>query len=304
MAKKIGIVQHKGGVGKTTTAVNLAGAIHIKEPNSKVLVYEQDGQGNAARSFGKNPSDYENTAYDVIMDKQVRPEDVVNNVYPGIDIIPANKDMNFVEFDMLTDFFEKQTDQFFSFIQKYRNDPTSLTSLSKNEFSKLMEKDSTSIGNYYFNMLSNKMGVIDKKYDYIIFDTPPEMKAITSSVLSVVDSTIIPFEPDAYTVDGLINILSRIKAIQNEYNPKLKIAGVLAEKVRKNVKIHSDVELAVAKYCMSNHITYLQSEIPNSIRFASATGYKGLPATLIEQNDKFVKSYFSLYAELKENGTL
>ncbi|MCT3250093.1 ParA family protein [Lactiplantibacillus plantarum] len=303
MAKKIGIVQHKGGVGKTTTAVNLAGAIHIKEPNSKVLIYEQDGQGNAARSFGKDPLSYEDTAYDVIMD-DVKPEDVAQNIYPGIDLIPANKDMNFVEFDMLNEFTKEQSDNFYQLIQQFRTDPQELFSMTKDDFNKYMGNNTTNIGSYYFNMLDGKLEGIDQKYDYIIFDTPPEMKAITSSVLSVVDSAIIPFEPDAYTVDGLINILSRIKAITTDYNPKLKIAGVLAEKVRKNVKIHSEVELAVAKYCMANNINYLQSEIPNSIRFASATGYKGLPATLVEEDDKFVKNYFKLYDELKKDKSL
>lgn len=303
MAKKIGIVQHKGGVGKTTTAVNLAGAIHINEPNSKVLIYEQDGQGNAARSFGKDPTGYEDTAYNVIMN-DAKPEDIATPIFDGIDIIPANGDMNFVEFDMLNSVTAQRTDDFYSLVQQFKTDPQKLVSLSKEDFSNLINTEATSIGNSYFNMLENKIGVIDEKYDYIIFDTPPEMKAITSSVLSVVDSAIIPFEPDAYTVDGLINILSRISAIRDDYNHNLKIAGVLAEKVRKNVKIHSDVELAVAKYCMANGVRYLQSEIPNSIRFASATGYKSLPATLVEKDDKFVKSYFDLYEELKEIGSL
>ena len=199
---------------------------------------------------------------------------------------------------------KEQSNNFYQLIQQFRTDPQKLFSMTKDDFNKYMDNNTTNIGSYYFNMLDGKLEGIDQKYDYIIFDTPPEMKAITSSVLSVVDSAIIPFEPDAYTVDGLINILSRIKAITTDYNPKLKIAGVLAEKVRKNVKIHSEVELAVAKYCMANNINYLQSEIPNSIRFASATGYKGLPATLVEEDDKFVKNYFKLYDELKKDKSL
>lgn len=299
MAKKIAVAFNKGGVTKTTSVVNLAGALSKEYPNSKILIVETDGQGNATRSFGKDARKYEKTSYDIFMNNFSAKETIIQ-AYGNIDIIPANDALNYVEFDSQQKTNEHMIAKFYKFIQSYKNSMVALFKLNKSEFIEQLNV-ATNPADNYFNMLKNKFNDLDKEYDVIFFDTPPELKAITSSVLAISDSVIIPFEPDTYSVDGLISIIKRINTIKTSFNANLEIAGILAAKVQNNTKLHADVRNSVMKYCMKNNIRYFQNEIPRSIRFASSTSYKGLPATLTLKDNQFSDSYFGLLHELYEN---
>lgn len=300
MAKKIAFINNKGGSAKTTTAVNIAGAYAMKYPERKILIVESDGQGNATRSFNLKAKQYEKTMYDVFMGNNT-PEECVVNAYQNIDIIPANNDMNFVEFDEMSRYEENIHESIYETIKRLGS--KNIEDISYPDFKELVSSEGLITDNY-FDMLNGKLDSIDKLYDLIVFDTPPEIKAITSSILAVTDEVVIPFEPDTYSIDGVVNILSRIKTIQKQINPKLSIAGVLAVKVKNNTILHNDIINRMMKYCMRTGLNYFQTEIPNSIRFASSTSYKGLPATITQSDNPFVQSYYNLLSELEENDIL
>lgn len=295
-ATMIAFINNKGGSTKTTTVVNIAGAISRMYPEKKVLIVEGDGQGNASTSFKIDSSKFEFTIYDVFMGNATM-KDCITNAYMNIDIISANTDMNFLEFDVMDRFEKAQNKNIFNLIKMFAANGVDMDKLTYEQFVKAKPKELSPTSNY-FNMLDGRMDEISKEYDVVLFDTPPELKAVTSSILAVSDKAIIPFEPDTYAIDGIVNILSRIKSIQEEYNPNLDIAGILAAKVKKNTKLHSDIRNGIMMYCMKHNINYFQSEIPNSIRFASATAYQGLPGTLAKQENVFVKSYYDLLHEM------
>lgn len=278
MARKIAIVNNKGGTTKTTTTVNLAGAYTSKFPSHKVLIVDTDAQGNSALSFNANTKDIKDTIYDVFMDN-AKAEDCIVNAYGNIDIIPSNMDMNFLEFDLM---------------KLIQEEPGIL--------------GENSLMNRYFNMLEGKIDGIDEMYDLIIFDTPPEMKAITSSVLSVVDEVIIPYEPDPYAVKGVMNIVERIYQIKNNFNNKLSIAGIMAVKVKARTNSHTTVINSMMKWAMRNHIHYFQVEVADTIRFSDSVTYRGLPATIHGRSSKrlskFVEVYYNLLEELIETGAI
>lgn len=299
MSKKIAIINNKGGSAKTTTAVNLAGAYAKRFPSKRVLIVEVDGQGNATRSFNLDAGDYESTMYDIFMGNKT-PAECVINAFQNIDLIPANMDMNFVEFDEMNLFAEKISDSVARVVER------NLAELQKMTSEQIADalRSQLNITDRYFNMLDGKFLEIDNDYDLIIFDTPPEIKAVTSSILAIADEVIIPFEPDTYSFDGILNILKRITTIKKDMNPKLHIAGLLAVKVRANTKLHIDVINTIMKYCNKAKLYYFQTEIPNSIRFASATSYAGLPATIAQKSNVFVQSYYRLLDELIEMGVI
>lgn len=307
MAQKIAFVNNKGGSTKTTTAVNIAGAIHRKIPNAKILVVDGDGQGNAGRTFKVNPNKVEDNIYDVFMGKKQPEEVIFPDVYDHIDLLPANSDMNFFEFDKMNDYEVEITEGTFDLIKQMANNNVDFSKLTLDEWKNMMPKD-ISITKNYFNLLDGKFDVLDEMYDFILFDTPPELKSVTSSIIAIADQVIIPFEPDVYSVDGIINIMERIKIIKKDYNPNLNIGGLLAVKVNMRTNLHNQVQSQVFRYGTLNNIPCFGTYIPSTIKFANSTAHRGLPATLsttkTAKNDKMVQSYFDLLDEMASKGVI
>lgn len=326
MAQKLAFVNNKGGSAKTTTAVNLAGAIHVRYPEKKILIFEVDGQGNATRSFGKNPNKYNPSAENVYLGTAPAEKAVVTGIVPNIDLIPGNNDLNFLEFDKMQeaeDELPKSTEKTVNTLKDdLKKKIIAASKLSKSEllnlidssFSKekvdsLVKKEQFFPSKNYFNMLKDQITDIDKKYDFIIFDTPPELKAVTSSVLAVADKVIIPYEPDSYSVDGIQNIIKRIRTIQKDYNNNLEIGGLLATKYRNNVNVHRDTVLLVTDFANKIGIPFFSTRIPHTVSFINAITLYSKPATLSydrasAQKKKFIKYYFDLLDEMIQKGVI
>lgn len=277
MAVKIAFVNNKGGSAKTTTLVNVAGVIHNIKPRAKILLVDGDAQGNVARSFGKsiNP---DSTIYNVFLG-QSRPIDVVVKAHNKIDMITANQAMNYLEYDMMNQFNDIQIQDMFMFFKGLSFQTDILNNISLETFRKRVPEE-LNITRKYFDMLHGKFDEIDEDYDYILFDTPPELKAVTSSILAISDFAVIPYEPDAYSQDGIINIIQRIYNIKENINPKLMIAGVLPVKVKLNTKVHNAIIDSVKTYCNKNGINHLETVIPNSVQYSQAIAVSGTPLTL------------------------
>lgn len=302
MAVKISFTNYKGGTTKTTSSTNLAGGLAKKYPNAKILLVEADGQGNTSSTFNVDSSKIENTMYDVFL-KDTKPEDIITNVYAGhdsanIDILPANSDMDFVDFDFMLQNNAHRDATIFEFLQK---NPHLLQYSTEDFLIKLESVELELKGKDYFNLLAGKFDEIDKMYDIIIFDTPPEMKAITSSTLAIVDHVIIPYELEKYSTEGIVRLLKRIYSIREEYNPNLNIAGLLPVKFDKRTKLQNQVLNEVLQFSLNNKLYHFNSRIPHSIRFATASA-TGLPATIVDKSDsKFTGQYYKLIDELIEN---
>ncbi len=88
MAKKIAVTLHKGGSGKTTTAVNLATALHLK--GKKVLLVDLDPQADATASVGLDPYTLPTTLYDVLTNIDIEPSDAVTETPFGLSILPSH----------------------------------------------------------------------------------------------------------------------------------------------------------------------------------------------------------------------
>src|SRR5699024_9179240 len=145
---------------------NLSSAIN-KEYGKRTLIIDTDGQGNSSISFGLNPSDFENTTYDLLMGK-VSIEDCIVNVGKDIDLVTANDDMNFLEFDILPNYKEYGRP---------------------------------------FHLLHDSLTIIKDNYDYIFIDTPPSLGLVAGNVLIASDKVIIPFVPEMFSVRGLIKVI-------------------------------------------------------------------------------------------------
>ena len=99
MGKTIAIANQKGGVGKTTTSINLSASLSSKE--KKVLVIDADPQGNTTSGFGVEKNDLENTIYELMLSECSIKECILNNVIPGVSIIPSNVNLAAAEIELI-----------------------------------------------------------------------------------------------------------------------------------------------------------------------------------------------------------
>jgi chromosome partitioning protein len=251
---------NKGGVGKTSLVTNLAGAI-ARKLKKRILIIDTDGQGNASIAFGLNPNEFEHTVYDVFLgEKQAK--NVIIHVNEFIDILPANSDMNFLEFDILPN------------IQQYENP---------------------------FALLKNAIESIKNSYDFVFLDTPPSMGLVAGNVLAAADKVIIPFVPETFSVSGLIRVVEAIEDFKGRQNPSLEVCGILGMMVDSRTVLHSEMLSQARKYCLENNLPMYETVIPKSIRFANSTAYEGNPATLTDYNNPIVSAYFELMEEVIVN---
>lgn len=261
MCEVYSVSMNKGGVGKTSLVTNLAGAI-TKQLKKKVLIIDTDGQGNSSIAFGLNPQDFENTVYDVFVNNKPASE-VIVPINEYLDIIPANNDMNFLEFDILPN------------IKQYEQP---------------------------FHLLKKALDEVKDSYSYILIDTPPSMGLVAGNVLAAADKVIIPFVPETFAVSGLVRIMEAIDDFKSRENPSLEVAGIVGMMVDSRTTLHTEMLQQARRYCLENDLPLFETIIPKSIRFANSTAFEGLPATLTDYNNSIVKAYFELMKEVLLNG--
>lgn len=195
MAITISICSEKGGVGKTTTTLNLAGGLACL--GKKVLVVDLDQQQNTSYALGfikdGNPTIAE-LIYNTTAKFEINHSAAIRHNENGIDYIPAS--------DMLTNITSMMS-----------NDP---------DYNYVIKK-----------ILSDD---IYKKYDYILIDCRTLLDLLVSNAMNASDYVIIPVESGVYAYNGLDKMLDKVSSISNSTNKKLKVLGILLNKMtRTNV---------------------------------------------------------------------
>ena len=188
MGKIISLVNQKGGVGKTTTSINLSASLAVL--GKKVLLIDLDPQGNTTTGVGINKADIENSIYDVLIDKCDIEKAIIRTKYKNLHVLPAT--INLAGLDM-------------ELIEKSQNNP-------------LFQKGA---------QLKNHLENINNQFDYIIIDCPPSLGLITTNALTASNSVIIPVQCEFFALEGIMQLLNTIMLAQKKLNPNLQIEGVL-----------------------------------------------------------------------------
>jgi len=209
MAKIISLVNQKGGVGKTTTSINLSAA--LGKLGKKVLLIDMDPQSNATTGLGLNSSDFEYDIYETITGRCTAKQAVKKTKFENLSIIPAT--INLAGVDI--------------------------------EFVKKMLEDKTFQQN---SQLKLKLDEIKDNYDYIIIDCQPSLGLGTMNALVASDSVIIPVQCEFFALDGITQLLNSIIMVQSGMNPNLNIEGVLLTMLDGRTNIGLDVIEEIRKY--------------------------------------------------------
>lgn len=142
---------------------------------------------------------------------------------------------------------------------------------------------------------------LDSMFDYVIIDTPPTMSSIVSTILSITDVALIPFEPDQYAVLGLRRIAKAAQTFKDNGNSKLKIIAI-PTKVNNRANIHKEIiNLAIRPKLTAQGVYVTKCYISSSTKSTASVGYERVPIVLSIQKNKFQKEYELLKNEILTN---
>ncbi|MFQ6097806.1 MAG: ParA family protein [Armatimonadota bacterium] len=188
MARVIAIVNQKGGVGKTTTAINLAAV--AAELGFSTLLVDIDPQGNATSGLGIDRSSLDRCIYDVLVPSQASGKGVpardvlVSSPIPGLDVLPATINLAGADMSLATEIARERR-------------------------------------------LRDALSDLRKDYDIIFIDTGPSLGILTVNSLTAAESVIIPIQCEYYALEGLSQLLRVVELVRNGLNRSLRIRGVV-----------------------------------------------------------------------------
>ncbi|MBT1174360.1 ParA family protein [Bifidobacterium sp. LC6] len=183
----IAVANQKGGVGKTTSTVNLAAA--LAKYGAQVLVIDMDPQGNASTALGVPHASGDPSTYDVLEGRS--PIEEVISVcpdFPTLDVVPASIDLSGAELEVA--------------------DLPNRNTLLKEALEQYLRQT-------------------DKHYDYVFIDCPPSLGLLVINAMCAVTEMLIPIQAEYYALEGLGQLINTIGLVQDHFNPVLLVSTML-----------------------------------------------------------------------------
>ncbi len=258
----ITVANQKGGVGKTTTAVNIGAALAMG--GLKVLLIDLDPQGNASTAFNVPHHEGVRGTYELL----VEGVDIASlrqraEGYPKLDVVPAGVDLAGAEID--------------------------LVELERREF-KLRDAI-----NYLQESTHNNSS---ERYDYIIIDCPPSLGLLTLNALIAAHELLIPIQCEYYALEGLTQLIKIISLVTENTNPHLQIGAILLTMFDGRTRLAHDVAATVRSHFPEQILTTV---IPRAVRVSEAPSY-GQSVLTYDMSSPGALAYLAAARELHEKG--
>ena len=260
MAKIFCVANQKGGVGKTTTAVNLAAG--LASVGQRVLMVDLDPQGNATMGSGVDKRQLALSVYDVLLESASIVEARVRSNWGDegarakaatYDVLGANRDLAGAEVEMVD--------------------------LERRE-----------------NRLKLALASVDKEYDFVLIDCPPSLSMLTLNGLCSAHGVIVPMQCEYFALEGLTDLVNTIKQVHANLNRDLKIIGLLRVMFDPRITLQQQVSDQLRDHFGDK---VFNAVIPRNVRLAEAPSY-GLPGVVFDPSAKGSQAFVEFAQEMVE----
>ena len=313
--KTISVFNQKGGVGKTTTVVNLAVALSYLD--KKVLVIDMDPQANATTGLGIDKNKVDTSIYDLfyILDEEKvekeeareKIEETKESSEAEIKERPAGK--RFIDLagssekvseekseEVSQKVSQEEAKPIFDGVDKYIIKTESGVDLiaSENSLSglevELVDLDPLE----RTRKLKEIIAEIKKDYDFILIDCPPSLGLLSINALVASESIIIPIQTEYYALEGVSELMNTFELVKGSLNKDLYVEGVLLSMFDKRTKLAYEVVEEVKKFFKDR---VFKTMIPRNVRLAEAPSH-GKSAIEYDAKSQGAMAYISLASEL------
>lgn len=209
MAKVISFVNQKGGVGKTTSSINLAASLGLL--GKKTLLVDLDPQGNSTTGVGINKGENKASIYELFVNRASLKDVVLKTNFKNLYVIPASINLAGVDMELM---------------EMSKQDPSFVAQMQ----------------------LKKQISQVVDVFDYIILDCPPSLGLITTNALAASNSVIIPVQCEFFALEGIMQLLNSIMIAQKKLNPTLDIEGVLLTMLDNRTNLGLEVVEEIKSY--------------------------------------------------------